>query len=331
MPDHGGGVLRASRLHGIPVESWLDLSTGLNPHGWPVTAVPERIWLRLPEAADGLEDAAANYYGSSSLLPVAGSQQAIQVLPLLRGPSSVGVLDITYAEHPHAWARRGHKVARLEPNELNAAADTMDVLVVCNPNNPTGLMLSPECLEDWRKRLTARGGWLVVDETFMDVTPEYSMIPHVGKSGLVVLRSLGKFFGLAGARVGFVLTFPELLDRLQEELGPWTVNGPGRHIAKAALADLNWQKAARRRLIAESGRLADLLTSLDLAPTGGTMLFQWMARSCATSLYEFLACRGVLVRYFPEPKSIRFGLPKSSADWIKLSAALQDFVERNKS
>ncbi len=329
MPDHGGGILRASRLYGIPVESWLDLSTGLNPQGWPVPAVPEQVWLRLPEAADGLEDAAANYYGCSSLLPVAGSQYAIQVLPLLRNLSSVGVLDMTYAEHPHAWARRGHRVARLKSNELDAAADMLDVMIICNPNNPTGLMLPPERLEDWRKRLNTRGGWLVVDEAFMDITPEYSMAPHVGQPGLIVLRSFGKFFGLAGVRVGFVLACPELLGRLQEETGPWTVNGPGRYIAKAALADLNWQAAARSRLIADSDRLSGLLTSFDLAPTGGTMLFQWMAGSCATTLYEFLAQRGLLTRYFPEPESVRFGLPKTPADWSRLSAALQDFVERN--
>ncbi|NDU92753.1 MAG: threonine-phosphate decarboxylase [Ferrovum sp.] len=329
MPNHGGGILTASRCHGIPVESWLDLSTGLNPLGWPVPAVPERVWLRLPEIADGLENAAAGYYGCSSLLPVAGSQCAIQILPRLRAPSSVGVLEITYAEHPHAWARWGHQVVRVKLDELDAAADTLDALIICNPNNPTGSMLSPERMENWRKRLIAHGGWLVVDEAFMDVTPEYSMIPQVGQPGLVVLRSLGKFFGLAGARVGFVLAWPELLGCLQDEIGPWTVNGPGRYVAQKALADLNWQEMARNRVIADSGRLAGLLTSFDLAPTGGTMLFQWMAGSCATALHEFLARKGILTRYFPEPQSVRFGLPKTPEDWLRLSAALHDFVEQN--
>ena len=325
MLDHGGGILAAARRYGIPVEDWLDLSTGLNPHGWTVPDIPARAWQRLPETADGLEDAAAEYYGCATLLPVAGSQPAIQALPRLRPPGRVGMLAATYAEHPHAWVRHGHQVQRLAPEQIDAALDTLDVLLLCNPNNPTGWRAVPEQLEAWRQRLAARGGWLVVDEAFMDCTPEHSMLPRIGAPGLIVLRSIGKFFGLAGARAGFVFAWRELLSQLQEELGPWTLSGPARVAVRLALQDRAWQAQMRERLAAESDRLAALLGAHGLAPNGGSALFQWLAHPAASTLHGFLAERGILIRLFTETGSVRFGLPASAADWSRLEAALDDW------
>lgn len=323
MLDHGGGILAAARRFNIPVEDWLDLSTGLNPHGWPVPAIPASAWQRLPETADGLEAAAAEYYGCSDLLPVAGSQPAIQALPRLRPPGRVGLLAATYAEHPHAWARHGHEVVRLTPERIDAALDSLDVLLVCNPNNPTGWSATPEQLDAWRARLAVRGGWLVVDEAFMDCSPEHSMLPRIGVPGLIVLRSIGKFFGLAGARAGFVFAGRELLARLQEELGPWTLSGPARVAVRLALQDTAWQARTRERLAADSARLARLLAAHGLAPDGGSALFQWLAHPAAAALHDFLARRGILIRLFAETGSVRFGLPASEAAWLRLEAALE--------
>ncbi|WP_035052096.1 threonine-phosphate decarboxylase CobD [Andreprevotia chitinilytica] len=326
MLDHGGGILAAARRYGIPVGDWLDLSTGLNPHGWPVGNLPAEVWQRLPQEHDGLEDAAAAYYGSPSLLPVAGSQAAIQSLPLLRTPGSrVGMLAASYAEHAHAWARHGHVVTGFAEHELLDAVAELDVVLVCNPNNPTGWQVPPETLLGWRENLAARGGWLIVDEAFMDCTPQHSLVPFVGEPGLIVLRSLGKFFGLAGARVGFVFAWRELLDALREELGPWTISGPGRAVAKAALRDTNWQVVALGQLTAESARLAALLTEHGLPPAGGTALFQWLTTPHAAELHDFLAARGILIRHFATSNSVRFGLPADEGDWKRLAAALADF------
>ncbi|SMF43199.1 threonine-phosphate decarboxylase CobD [Pseudogulbenkiania subflava] len=322
MLDHGGGILAAARRYGIPAQDWLDLSTGLNPHGWPVPEIPARAWQRLPETADGLEAAAAEYYGCEALLPVAGSQPAIQALPRLRPACRVGMLAATYAEHPHAWARNGHEVVRLAQERIDEALDTLDVLLVCNPNNPTGWQASPTQLDAWRARLATRGGWLVVDEAFMDCTPEQSMLPRIGTPGLVVLRSIGKFFGLAGARAGFVFAWPELLARLREELGPWTLSGPARVAVRLALQDREWQAHMRERLETDSARLAGLLAVNGLTPNGGSALFQWLAHPAATALHDFLARHGILIRHFPENGSVRFGLPAGEADWQRLEAAL---------
>ncbi len=322
MLDHGGGILVASRRYGIPVSDWLDLSTGLNPLGWPVPDVPAHVWHRLPEATDGLEEAAAGYYGNAMLLPVAGSQSAIQALPQLRDPCAVAVLESTYAEHPHAWTQHGHHVRHVSPAALDAEADVVDVMLVCNPNNPTGLLLTPKTLENWRQRLAIRGGWLVIDEAFMDATPQYSMIPHVGRPGLVILRSIGKFFGLAGSRTGFVFAWPALLEQLEDRLGPWTVSGPGRFSARQALLDVAWQNMTRSRLNHDADRLAGCLTRAGLPPTGGTRLFQWWQSDRAGEVHEAMAQRGILTRYFHKPCSLRFGLPATETDWQRLEDAL---------
>ncbi len=323
MLEHGGQIRQAALRYGIPPGSWLDLSTGINPLGWPVPAIPPECWRRLPEPDDGLMEAACRYYGCRSALAVAGSQAAIRALPDLRSPCRVGVLAPAYAEHALAWTRGGHHVESLASAEIEARLDRLDVLVLVNPNNPTGERISTEALLAWRRRLMARGGWLVVDEAFTDATPEESLTAHAGAEGLVVLRSLGKFFGLAGARVGFVLAWPELLVRLNELLGPWPVAHPARHVARLALADEIWQVGERQRLASDSTRLDELLGCHGLPPAGGTALFQWVECERAPTLRETLAQKGILVRHFDDPAGLRFGLPGAEAEWQRLEQALR--------
>ncbi len=330
MLEHGGRLLRAARQYGIPPEDWLDLSTGINPLGWPVPEVPARVWQRLPEADDGLEAAARACYGAAHCLPVAGSQAAIQALPWLRPRGRVGVLAPGYAEHARAWREAGHEVVPVAAEALTpvpspaSGRGEFDVLVLIHPNNPTGTTFRVEDLLAWHAALAARGGWLVVDEAFMDATPAASLAAFCDRPGLVVLRSLGKFFGLAGARVGFVLAGAELLRRLAERLGPWAVAGPSRHVAARALEDAAWQQAARSRLPAAAQRLAELLGRHGLAPAGGCALFQWVCSEAAADIHGQLARRGVLTRLFDRPSSLRLGLPGGEADWARLEAALSE-------
>lgn len=152
MLEHGGRLLRAVQQYGIPREQWLDLSSGIAPWPFPVPPIPVDAWARLPETEDGLEDAARAYYGARQLLPVAGSQAAIQALPLLRTTARVGVLTPCYAEHPYAWQRAGHQLLALDEAQVEAALDGLDVLVLVNPNNPTGQRVSRERLLAWHAR-----------------------------------------------------------------------------------------------------------------------------------------------------------------------------------
>src|SRR3989338_9632468 len=214
MLEHGGRLRRAARQYGIAEADWLDLSTGINPLGWPVPIVPNEVWQRLPQDDDGLQAAAQDYYGTSKLLAVAGSQAAIQTLPMLRSPAQVAIVAPGYAEHAHAWQRCGHHVVGMTASEILQAGTAAQVAVIVNPNNPTGKLFRPKELLDMHAQLAARGGWLVVDEAFIDATPEHSLASACPRPGLIVLRSLGKFFGLAGARVGFVLAEENILQPL---------------------------------------------------------------------------------------------------------------------
>ena len=322
MLEHGGGLRAAAARYGTATGDWLDVSTGINPQGWPVPPLPPTVWQRLPEVDDELEMTAAAYYGTPHILVTAGSQAAIQALPRLREPGRVGVLQPSYAEHAHAWRQAGHQLEWLLPDQVAAAVDRLDVLVLVNPNNPTGQRFDSARLLNWRAQLAERDGWLVVDEAFMDATPDHSLATRVGLPGLIVLRSLGKFFGLAGARVGFALAEAELRERLRELLGPWPVSGPARWAATQALADRDWQAQTRLRLEQASKRLVDLLQRQGLSVAGGAGLFQWLPLLEAEFWQDALARRGILVRRFADPPGLRFGLPGAELHWQRLEWAL---------
>lgn len=319
-PAHGGRLRAAARQHGIALERWIDLSTGISPHAYPVPAIPAAAWHRLPEEHDGLEQAAAAYFGSDAVLPVAGSQAAIQALPAVIAGRTVSLLSPTYGEHPHAWRHRC--VRTCTPDNLNQAAQHSDIVVIVNPNNPTGVHVEPAQLLALHRDLARRGGWLIVDEAFIDAQPALSLAHAAGRENLVILRSLGKFFGLAGARVGFVLGPQSLRDKLAHHLGPWPISGPARHVACAALADRTWQAMARNRIAADGERLATLLAGSGLGQSSGTPLFQWIQTPHARTLYDHFTARGILTRHFELPPSLRLGLPAHETAWQRLADAL---------
>lgn len=337
-PRHGGRLTAAARQWQIPPEQWLDLSTGINPWGWPVPQIPAGVWRRLPEDDDGLGELIRHWAGApaaAGCLPVAGSQAAIQALPWLRpqtlgtgavserpGKGRVGVPSPGYQEHGHCWAQAGYEVVGLQPDAIDGALEHLDVLVWIQPNNPSGLSLSVAQLLSWQARLAARGGWLVLDEAFIAAADRQSLAALSGREGLIVLRSLGKFFGLAGIRAGAVLAWPDLCQRLDRLLGPWAVSGPARYLMAQALQDLPWQQAMATQLRHASARLQDLLARYDLGPTGGTHLFQYVPHLQARMLADRLAREGILVRYFSAPAALRFGLPGEESEWQRLERAL---------
>ena len=322
MQIHGGQLQQAVQRFNIPSEQWLDLSTGINPNGWAVPIVPASVWSRLPEDEDGLISAAQQYYECESLQVTAGSQAAIQVLPYLRSACRVVMAKVAYSEHALAWRRAGHQVFEVAIEDLADWIERVDVCVVINPNNPTADFHSKNILLQWQQQLSVTGGWLVVDEAFVDTTPEYSLISSTPRQGLIVLRSLGKFFGLAGIRVGFVMAEAELLGRLQQQLGIWSISNPARWVAQQALQDRTWQKYTRQQLLEKSQRLGGLLQQYKLNSSGQSSLFHWVKKDDAERIYLQLAQQGVLVRLFAQPSSLRFGLPKDS-DWEKLERALK--------
>ncbi len=334
---HGGDIVTASKRYGIPVNQWLDLSTGLNPHAWNVPDIAQHVWEKLPQQNNKLEKIACQYYGCDNVLAVAGSQMAIQLLPALYKQCEsqqcrrAAVLSLSYSEHQHAWQQAGYAVKAVCSDSINAIIADIDVLVIVNPNNPTGEQFSVNQLLAWREQLSEKGGWLVVDEAFMDLTPENSLAQYAHLSHLVVLRSFGKFFGLAGIRLGFVLAEKPLLDKLKDLLGPWPVSAPAREVAQIALADVNWQAETIKRLKMSSKQLVGLLETAHLPISGQTGLFVWVKTPQAYSLFEAFARQGILVRYFAGTKqvesSLRFGLPETQKDWQRLVQVLHSVAK----
>ena len=216
----------------------------------------------------------------------------------------------------------GHDLAAI----ADAITERTRVVFLANPNNPTGRHFSPAQLLAWHARLAQRGGWLIVDEAYIDTLPAQSLAAYSAEPGLIVLRSFGKFFGMAGIRLGFVLAEQALLDRLDGLLGPWTISGPARFVTSRLLQDQPAQVRQRERLLVDGERLATLLRGHGLPPTGGCALFQWIASERAKLLHDFLACNGILTRLFAQPPSLRFGLPADEAGWQRLDQALAMFA-----
>ena len=248
-----------------------------------------------------------------------GSQALIQALPRITPPTDVAILGPTYGEHARAWTAAGHRVHAVSGLE---EIGTAGAVVVVNPNNPDGRIIAPGQLLDLAARLAARNGLLVVDEAFCDERPDLSLTAGV-RPGLVVLRSFGKFFGLAGLRLGFAVAATDLAARLADHLGPWPVSGPALGIGAAALADREWSIATITRLTDAAARLDAILTGAGLEVPGGTVLFRLARHDRAPAIYERLGRAGILVRAFAfRPDILRFGLPGDAAEERRLTAAL---------
>lgn len=327
LPAHGGDIAAAEARFGRPRDGWLDLSTGINPHAYPIPTIAAPLWHRLPgqEVEQALIEAACRYYGvadPATMVAGPGSQALIQWLPRLIAPTRVAVVGPTYGEHASAWAMAGHDVSTVESQDIDGHSR---VVVVVNPNNPDGHRWDPQGLLALAEALHRRQGLLVVDEAFADIVPELSLSAHV-RPGLVVLRSFGKFFGLAGVRLGFALCTPELAAELRRAIGSWAVSGPTLALATQALSDQAWIAAMRRRLHGEAVVLDELLSTAGMPPAGGTDLFRLVGVPRAWGLYEHLGRRGILVRAFAgAPRWLRFGLPGNTGARERLRQALLDW------
>ncbi len=322
--NHGGQLQAASQHYNIPLENWLDLSTGISPFAYPLPPVPVKCWQRLPETNDGLEVAAENYYGSPFLLPVSGSQEAIQQLPYLFPIGQrVGIIKPAYHSHQQAWQRAGHHVMGLTSSEIEQKISEIDVLIIVNPTNPTAELFSPDTVMNWYKQLINNKGYLIIDEAFMDATPEQSVISKEPKPGLIVLRSIGKFFGLAGVRLGFVWAENEILEQLASKQDDWSVSHPARWAGALALGDTTWQQQQQRRLLISSKRLKTVLETKFKTCVFHAALFAYFKGDQAQSYHRKLAENGVLIRLFEQPLALRFGLPASNEQWQCLEGALE--------
>ena len=306
--DHGGGLDAAILQFGGERAAWLDLSTGINPHPYPVRDIAPAAWTALPDraAAAALETAARAFWAvpdTAALIAAPGASALIARLPLAMAGATVVIPGPTYNEHAAAFAAQGW-----------ALSDKgFDAQVVVHPNNPTGRL--------WHATdITAP--FAIIDESFCDVTPDRSLIGLATRPGTVILKSFGKFWGLAGLRLGFAIGDQVIICKLAESLGPWPVSGPALQIGAQALADLHWAGMTRARLAADSARLDRLMIRRGAVLVGGTTLFRTYQVNDALDWQTRLARKHIWSRVFPYSQSwLRLGLPHPDR-WAQLDAAL---------
>jgi cobalamin biosynthetic protein CobC len=323
---HGGDLASARLMFPDAPEPFIDLSTGINPHAYPIPKIPQDTFSRLPEpgAVERLAAIAAKAYGAPSashVVAAPGTQIMLTQIAALAPRGRAAVLAPTYAEHARAAALAGHEVE--EVRDIDRLRDA-SLAIVVNPNNPDGRIVETSALLTLAAALAQRGGLLMVDEAFMDAGPgDRSLCPRVEAGNIVVLRSFSKFFGLAGLRLGFAVAAPDIAVRLQARLGPWSASGPAIAIGEVALADTAWQQNMRARLVADAEQLEEVLIVSGLAIVGGTQLFRLAHASIVDQRFAQLGRAGILVRRFAEhPNWLRFGLPAGESAWRRLRAGL---------
>ena len=333
MLNHGGKLNLVAQQFDIPLELWLDLSTGISPFSYPIPDIPELVWRNLPQYNAELIQSAKRYYKANNLIAVSGSQSAIQLLPRYRLTldyplSRVWLPKQGYKEHEKAWKDAGFSVVHYGCLAEIQALTQFDIVVVINPNNPTGELTSLSVLTQLHHKLIELQGWLIVDEAFMDgVSTDNSIVPSCDSGNLFVLRSMGKFFGLAGMRVGFLCCAQEHSAALSSMLGPWHLNGPAAFVANLALADDKWQRHQMTRLEQISTDLTELLVKHFGETIQGTLLFKTVYLSDAEDIYIKLCELGVYVRLTDERDALRFGIP-TQAQYLVLSKALKSLKLR---
>lgn len=328
---HGGdieGAMQLAREAGIDAgqaEDWLDLSTGINPSPYPLPPIPTAQWHRLPEASamDTLLDAAMNYYGAPSrdhVVAAPGSALIIQMLPSILKARSVSIVSPTYGDHSAAWRRAGASIKEIK-TPLDSAPSGITVLV--NPNNPDGQCYDIDTLKALAVRHRAAGGWLIVDEAFGDLMPGHSAAMLTQNYNVIALKSLGKFFGLAGLRLGFAIARPDICARLSAHLGSWAISGPALSVGTEALQDVAWQETTRATLKATSNTFNTLLRESGLTICGTTDLFTLIDANDAGALFTRLLHHKIYVRRFDyNPCWLRIGLVDRDQHYARLQKTL---------
>ncbi|QUJ75780.1 threonine-phosphate decarboxylase [Sulfitobacter albidus] len=309
--DHGGGIDAAAQTYGGDRADWIDLSTGINPLPYDLPELSAQDWAALPDtgAQDALAAAARRFWAvpqTADLLATSGASAPIAMIPHLRPPGTVAIPAPTYNEHAAAFRAAGWHIH--DTPTVGAQAQ-----VAVHPNNPDGKLTGASDLTAPLR---------IIDESFCDVRPDASLIAHSAQPGTLILKSFGKFWGLAGLRLGFVIGDPELVAQLRERLGPWPVAGPALRIGAAALNDPDWAARTRARLHADAARLDALMQTAGALSLGGTTLFRLYEVHDAAAWQDRLARHHIWSRVFPyNPRWLRLGLPPASG-WGRLARAL---------
>ena len=307
---HGGGIDAACAHYGGVWADWLDLSTGINPIAFPIPELDETIWARLPDdrAFDGAVSGARHFWNvpqNAAILPVHGLSSAIALLPRILKKQEAYICEPTYSEYHQNFLNAGWKVTRNEKAPFH---------IYVHPNNPDGRLA---------RLKTQYADFMLIDESFCDLTPKHSFIHKADAKGVLILKSFGKFWGLAGLRLGFVIGDRSIVAKLAKAMGPWHASGPALQIAYKAFNDCAWANKTRARLENDAKRLDAIIRSKTQAKTYGTNLFRLYESIKAHHLYETLCHEKILTRIFSYRSDwVRVGLPGKECEWVRLQHAL---------
>jgi cobalamin biosynthetic protein CobC len=328
---HGGRLGVARSLFPDVPQPWIDLSTGINPRSYPAPHASRRSRNRLPEPTElaRLEASAAEAFAVTDparVVATAGTEFALRLLPQLVNLKAAVIVGPTYGSHADAWTRAGALTETIRLDEVGAHAERAVGMTIVNPNNPDGRIVERSQLLALHDSLAQHGGMLIVDEAFADVAPEASVAAAAGTTAgakLIVLRSFGKFFGLAGLRLGFIVAATPLAATIRGLLGEWPVSSDALAAGLAAYANVRWMDRERTILQKSAQRLDGLLALSGFELAGGTSLFRLARAADARERFTRLLAAGILVRPFDfAPDLLRFGLPRGREQWRRLAAAL---------
>ena len=324
---HGGQLQQIAEQYKIPTSDWLDLSTGIAPMSYPIPEIPLSAWQQLPQRNPELLTAAKQYYQCSELVITNGSQAIIKALPALYQQQNPHGQDVYlpergYKEHAHAWRVAGYNLHFYQTflPDISTLAPHC-VVVIINPNNPTGHIFDRKVIEQYHHKISQLKGLLVLDEAFIDVMPnEQSYCSAVHNEHCLVLRSFGKFFGLAGIRIGFLVASNVWCKTFTDILGPWQVNGPAQIIAEQALGDNHWKNEQKKILnglrTRQEKMLKQVFPTTLIASVQGCDLFLTVSfhqADSAKALYHLLCQQGIYCRLADEQDTLRFGITTTEA------------------
>jgi cobalamin biosynthetic protein CobC len=328
---HGGRLGAARAAYSQAPQPWIDLSTGINPKSYPAPRARGVTLNRLPDTGElsQLESVAAAAFGvrdSQRVVATGGTEPALRLLPYVLRQKAAIVAGPTYGSHADGWEKAGVPARVVPDAELESSIADQTALIVVNPNNPDGRLVGRDRLRQLHDAVASRGGVLVVDEAFAEVTPQASVADIAGTGvaeHLVVLRSFGKFYGLAGLRLGFVVGSPVVAARVRGMIGDWPVSVDALAAGLAAYADRQWTERMRVQLASAARRLDGLLSRFGFEVVGGTSLYRLVRAGDAPARFERLAAAGILTRPFQHDATLlRFGLPGTPEAWQRLEEAL---------
>lgn len=309
--DHGGGIDAAISIFGGARSDWIDLSTGINPVSYPFSDIPTPVWHDLPDskAMQGLFAAARAFWDApkeTEIVAASGVSQIIAAIPLLSAAGKVSIMKPTYNEHEAAFKAQNWTVS-----------GSGSAAVFVHPNNPDGRLFTPEDLP------LDTADLIIIDESFCDTCPDQSLIAMANQENVIVLKGLGKFWGLGGLRLGFAIGMPNLIEKLKDLLGPWPVSGPAIQIGTEALSDRDWAESMLRSLDENTVKLDHLMTDTNASVIGGTSLYRLYSVKSAKDFQSHLAKHHIWSRVFPYSQTwVRLGLPSHPHDWARLEKVL---------